>query len=413
MLRPTLCSALAVVLLAGASFAQDSDFGVTVPMTLSAGAMRTGRLQEDDPSRSLYSEGFRIMLYPTFKLGKHWFGYAAVQLRENPYFYYDAYYPGHAFDTDAIQAYIGYSTRLENTSIVIKAGQLTTAFGSFPLRYDDTENPLLDQPLSYITQLPIRGDQLICNVADLRKNSYGWVAGSCGGNGGWAGGLTPVTLYGLPGAQIEASRGHFDGRLQFTGRSPAVSDEWTTRLSYFQWAAGGGYTITQGVRIGMSAFRGPYLDRVVSSYLPAGTSIRDFPATGVGIDGQFVRGHWNINGEWQRFQFDLPNFTVSPTTTAGYGEVKRILTPRFYAAVRAGYLKNGSVTDASGVSLPLASIAPTLTDVEFGGGIWLRRNLLLKGSYGWLHMPGSDDGEYNVLGLQLVATIHKLNWAWR
>lgn len=400
-----------MIAMAAASSAQDGNFGIAIPVTVSGGVLHSGRLQEGDPTQSPFAGGFRVMMYPTLKLGPHWFAYSAVQVRMTPYFYYDAYYPGRELYTNTIQAFVGYTTRTEKTTIVIKAGRLATAFGSFPLRYDETDNPLLDQPLAYVTQLPLRGDQLQCGTADLLWQYYGWVEGSCGGRSGVGGGLTPVTLYGLPGVQIEASRGHLDGRMQLTARSPAASEYFTTRLGYLQWAAGAGYTIRQGTRIGVSAFRGPYLDRAVASFLPAGTSVRDFPATGIGVDGQWARGRWSVNAEWQRFQFDLPNFAVSPTTTAGYAEAKSVLTPRLYLAARVGHLKNGSVTDSGQVSA--LQYAPTLTSLELGAGVWLRRNLLLKSSYGWLHTEGMTGTQDNIFGLQLVANLHALNWAFR
>ena len=404
---------LAVMLVAAAvpCLAQDSNFGIAMPVTASGGILQSGRLQEADPTASKFAEGFRVMMYPTLKLGSHWFAYSALQVRLSPYFYYDAYNPGAEPYTNTIQAYVGYTARTEKTTWVVKAGRLATAFGSFALRYDDTENPLLDQPLQYVTELPLRADQLPCGTNDLLWQYYGWVQASCGGRPGAGGGLLPVTLYGLPGVQIEASRGHLDGRLQLTASSPATSEFWTTRLSYAQWAAGGGYTIRQGTRIGVSAFRGPYLDRAVASFLPAGTGVRDFPATGIGVDGQWARGRWSVNAEWQRFQFDLPNFVVSPTTTAGYLETKSVLTPRLYLAGRVGYVKNGSVLDSGLVYA--SQYAPTLTSLELGAGVWLRRNLLLKGSYEWLFTEGETGTQDNVLGFQLVANIHALNWAFR
>jgi hypothetical protein len=410
MLKGKLAFA-AMIAMAGLCSAQDSNFGIAVPVTVSAGTLHTQRLVADDPTHSPFAEGFRVMMYPTLKLGSHWFAYAAVQVRMTPYFYYDSYDAERELYTNTIQAFAGYTTRTEKTTLVIKAGRLATAFGSFALRYDDTDNPLLDQPLAYTTQLPLRTDQLPCGTPDVMWQYYGWVQFECGGRPGTGGGLTPVTLYGLPGVQIEASSGHLDGRMQLSARSPATSEYFTTRLEYLQWTAGAGYTIRQGTRIGVSAFRGPYLDRAVASLLPTGTSVRDFPATGIGVDGQWARGRWSVNAEWQRFQFDLPNFVVFPSTTAGYGEAKSVITPRLYLAGRVGYLKNGRVTDTTLVSAP--QYAPTLTSFELGAGVWLRRNLLLKGSYGWLHSEGETGGENNIFGFQLVANIHALNWAFR
>ena len=76
--------------------------------------------------------------------------------------------------------------------------------------------------------------------------------------------------------------------------------------------------------------------------------MRSFPASGLGLEVQWARGHWSASGEWQRFQYDLPGFTQAPSVISTYGEAKRILTPRLYLAGRAGWLKPGGAADTSG-----------------------------------------------------------------
>ena len=199
----------AFFLLAVSALAQDSTWEFSAPVTLSAGAMHTDRLELADPDSSSGAAAFRAMFYPTVKLGSHWFGYAAVQVRSLPYFYYDAFLPQRGVTSDVIQAFLGYSIHRGNLALIVKAGRLSTAFGSFPLRYDDMDNPLVDQPLSYITEIPIRADQLLCGTNDLRSQSYGYVGAACGGTAGWGPGLQPVTLYGLPGAEASYNRKTF------------------------------------------------------------------------------------------------------------------------------------------------------------------------------------------------------------
>jgi hypothetical protein len=343
-------------------------------------------------------------------LGSHWFGYAAIQARKIPYFYYDAFLKDRSMQTDVIQAYLGYSLHAGNATMVFKAGQLTTTFGSFPLRYDDADNPLIDQPLNYITEIPLRTDQLSCGTSELLRQHYGFVAAGCGGHPGGGPGLTPVTLYGLLGAQAEISVGRFDARLQMTNNSPAYPT-WTITRQYLQWAAGGGFTIRQGFRIGGSAFRGPYLESSVVAGLPPGTTVRDFPATGIGIDGQWAWRRYSVNGEWQHLEFAAPNFVISPTVNAGYAEGKVRLTPRFYMAGRVGRLGPGTVTDIHGVTAN--NFAPALKSYELAAGAWLNRYALLKVSYSWLKSEGSTSNLSNVIGFQLVTQFRPVQWAWR
>ena len=404
------CGAMAMPALSQNSDSQDSNYGFSLPITLSGGAMYTGRLQFEDPGNSPVTPGFQAMLYPTLTLGPHWFAYAAEQFRLAPYLYYDAYDPDHEWYVQTLQAFIGYQIRREKTTVVFKAGRLTSAFGAFPLHYDDADNALLDQPLSYIQTLTLRNNQLPCSVADLLWQNYGYVSSGCGGASGGSEGLTPVTLYGLPGIQAEVSSHRLDGRIQVTSGSPSNPLSLSHAPQYAQWVLGGGYTILQGFRVGISGFRGPYLSPNVAPLLPAGTSVRDFPASGLGLDVQWARAHWSVSGEWQRFQYDLPGFPQAPSVSSTYGEAKRVLTPRLYVAGRAGWLKPGGAADTTGAST--SQFSPWIASYELGGGWWLNRHQLLKASYEWLRIESVPGTRTNVLGVQFVTTFHAVDQAF-
>jgi hypothetical protein len=400
-----LCGALAIP-----AWPQDSNYGFSLPVTLSAGGMYTGRVQFEDPGSTPVTGGFQAMLYPTLTLGPHWFAYAAEQFRYAPYYYYDAYDPDHEWYIQTVQAFVGYQIRKEKTSIVFKAGRLSSAFGAFPLHYDDADNALLDQPLSYIQTLTLRNDQLPCGVADLLWQNYGYIANSCGGAAGGNEGLTPVSLYGLPGVQAEISSHRVDGRVQVTSGSPSNPLSLSHAPQYAQWVLGGGYTILQGLRVGVSGFRGPYLSPDVAPVLPVGASVRSFPASGVGLEVQWAHGHWSTSGEWQRFQYDLPGFTQAPSVISTYGEAKRMLTPRLYMAGRAGWLKPGGAADSTGAST--GQFSPWIASYELAGGWWLNRHQLVKASYEWLKIQYLQGTQTNVLGVQFVTTFHAMDQAF-
>ena len=386
---------------------QSSNYGFSLPVTLSGSAMDTGRVHFEDPGISPVTGGFRIMLYPTLTLGRHWFFYAAEELRFAPYFYYDTYEPEHEWYIQAQQAFVGYQIHGEKTSVVFKAGNLASAFGAFPPRYDDADNALIDQPLSYIQYLSVRNDQLPCGVADLLGQNPFNVLNHCGGPPGPSEGITPVNLYGMPGIQAEISSHRLDGRIQIASGSPADPLSLSHAPQYAQWVVAGGYTIRQGLRVGISGFRGPYLAPDVTPWLPAGTSARTFPASGLGLEAQWARGHWSASGEWQRFQYDLPGFIQVPSVISTYGEAKRILTPRFYVAGRAGWLKPGGATDSSGAFTN--QFAPAIASYELAGGWWLNRHQLLKASYEWLRVENLPGTQNNVVGVQFVTTFHALD----
>lgn len=400
---------LALPLCAAFAAAQDSGSGISIPVTLSGGAMYTQRLQLTGESQSPYTAGAQLMLYPTVQFDSHWFAYAAIDFRVAPYLYYDAYDPDHDIYSRVIQAYAGYSIRTANTSLVIKAGQLASAFGSFPLRYDDAQNPLLDQPLSYIQTLSVGAGQIPCGVKELLAQHYGYVTGSCGG-AGWGYGLTPVTLYGLRGAEVDFSGYRVDARLQVTNSSPSDPLSLNASGQYAQWTAGAGYTIVQGFRVGFSAFRGPYLESSLAPLLPSGATLRNFPASAVGLDAQWARGRWSASGEWQRFQYDLPNFTTAPSVVSTYGEVKAVISPRLFLAGRAGWMLPGGAADLTGAST--SQFAPYVASYEMGAGSWINRHQLLKASYEWLHIQNFPGRQLDVLGVQFVTTFHAYDRAF-
>ncbi len=238
--------ALAVLALAVACAAPAAaqEFDVSMPVTLTAEAIQTHRLQTEDPTATPYSAAFRALLYPTLKLSDNWFVSAAVQFSSTPFFYYDAFSAERTVEHQIIQAYVGYKRNTSFGAVLVKAGQLATAFGSFPIHYDDADNPLIDQPLTYLPLLP-------CRVTICAPNS----------NGEW---LAPATLYGLPGIEVDASIRRLDLRLQVTNSSPTNPQNLLSDSQHVQWTAGGGYTFANGFRVGMSGFRGPYLDRGVA-----------------------------------------------------------------------------------------------------------------------------------------------------
>jgi hypothetical protein len=394
------------------ALSQEAESGITLPVTITGEALYTHRLQSAEANASPATAAFHAVLYPGFKLGSHWFVYSSIHVSSTPFYYSDAYEPDHQLETQVVQAFLGYTRNYGTTSVVVKAGKLASAFGAFPLHYDDADNPLLDQPLPYAAYLNLRADQLPCGVSDLLGQQYASSPNyACGGASGGGEGLMPVTLYGLPGVELDVSSHKIDARLQLTNSSPVNPQSLLSGSQQAQWTAGAGYSLVQGFRVGFSAFRGSFLDHSVAGFLPAGHSVRDFPATGAGLDAQWARGRWSATGEWQWFRFDYPNFLRSPTSSFGYAEVKAVLNPRTYLAVRAGYQRNSRVEDNHEWSSE--SFAPNLQAYEFAMGFRPNRWQLLKVGYEWLQGEEISGTRDNVFGIQLVTSIQALSKAIR
>jgi hypothetical protein len=209
---------------------------------------------------------------------------------------------GRDVKADVLQANVTYARISDRGSLTLRAGQMTSAFGSFLLRYDPGVNPLTQMPLS-----------------------YGYY-------------YKPVTSLGLLGAQVDITVGRFDFRAQFTNSSPANVRAPFDSDQYTNWTAGVGYTIRQGLRIGASGYHGPYLHRGYQYFFPGESNPNKLPATAYGVDVQWGQGPWNANGEWQHF---LMTYHAIPTFTqhTGYAEIRRTITPRWYAATRLEYLR--------------------------------------------------------------------------
>lgn len=133
--------------------------------------------------------------------------------------------------------------------------------------------------------------------------------------------------------------------------------------------------------------------------------------TAVGIDGQWARGRWSVNGEWQRFYFLYPRYTISPALKYGYVEAKVVLHPRLYLAARFGD-SNLGLLQRSGAPKPVL-VVPNRESTEVAIGYRINRAQLLKIGYEWLHRDGTLDTRNNIIGVQLVTSIDAFSKAFR
>jgi hypothetical protein len=346
---------------AASGFAQEAASGIDVAATVSGEVVSSQALTDKPRDGSPAIGGFRAVLYPTWKIDDHWAISGAINVVSRPYFEDDFTSQGYGVSGRILNLNLGYSKVWKNGSVVIRAGQLSSAFGSFLLRYDDTANALINTPMQ-----------------------YGYYTNAV------------VSTLGLAGAQIDLTHGKWDGRVQFTTSSPANPRSVFDDAQYPNWTGGLGYTFRQGFRVGLSGYRGPYLDRRSRFYAPGESSPRQLPASAVGADASFAWDHWNVYGEWQWFDMTyhkIPAFRVN----AGYGELRRVLHPRWYVAARAGYL-HGTFSFGSEV-------------YEAAVGFRPNTHQLIKVSYALEHERFSGR-LCTVTGIQLVTQIHPLSLAW-
>ena len=335
--------------------AQEAESGFELRATMTGAAMYSHRLAEAPRRGDPLTAGFRSVLYPTWKLSRNWVVAGAVQAHSRPYFFEQFSTQGHGVKADILQGHLTYSRFGKDKSIAIRMGLLSSAFGSYLLRYDDAVNPLIDMPMT-----------------------YGYYYKS-------------VTTLGLAGVQMDATFHRLDARAQFVNSSPANRRSVFDTDQYGNWAGGVGYTILQGFRVGMSAYRGPYLHRQYPFYRRGEAAPRELPATAIGIDADWARGHWNGAGEMQWFNRDYRATKVF-TQDAGYMEVRRVLHPRWYVAERADYIRS---------SVP----AGVTRSFETAIGFRPNRHQLIKAGYQILQHPRSRGSLSNALAIQIVTTV--------
>jgi hypothetical protein len=344
------------VLWTGNLAAQEANSGLDLRATLTGQFAASNVYTEKPRSGAPVGVGFRSVIYPTWKLSGNWTVTGAWQLATRPFFYEDFSTKGYGANGNLLVASLNYARISGKGSILIRAGQLTTAFGAFLLRYDDADNPLIDLPIEY--------------------GYYG----------------APISNLSVAGAQIDATRDRWDGRVQFANSSPANPRSLFARDQYGNWAGGAGFTIRQGFRVGVSGYRGPYLDRQSPYFWYGEVNPSKLPARALGLEASWAYGHWSVQGEVQSFV--LP-YTVIPTyrEQAGFVELKRVLGPRWYVAAREGY-----------------SHANTSGDVQsFEGAAGFRpgRFQLIKISYEQEHYTMGTYRNENTLGIQFVTTLHR------
>jgi hypothetical protein len=346
----------------GEALAQEAASGFDLRTTLSAGLFEGNAPATAPRDGSSWVAGMRAVFYPTWKLDDHWSFSGAVQVHSRPYFHDEMTSQGYGLKTDLLQATLNYSRFWKDGSVVLRAGAMSSAFGSFLLRYDDADNPLINAP-----------------------RTYGYY-------------YSPVTTLGLMGAEADATYKKLDGRLQFVNSSPANRRSIFDRDQYGNWAGGAGYTIRQGLRAGVSFYDGPYLDRRDPYYFPGEAPPRQLPARAFGVDGQWAAGHWNVQGEVQRFAME---YRLIPTfhENAAYAECKRVLHPRWFAGARMGYVAT--------------SATPTMQ--VFEGVVGYRPNTreIVKVGYGVDRVSGPGASLTGTFQVQFVTMLHPMSFAAR
>jgi len=130
--------------------AQEASSGFELRTTVSAVSSYSQELTEEPREGAPVTGGFRAILYPTWKLNSHWTLSGAYQVISRPYFAEDFETQGHGVKGELLQLNLSYARFWNhNRSVVVRVGQMSSAFGAFLQRYDSMQNPLIGIPPAY------------------------------------------------------------------------------------------------------------------------------------------------------------------------------------------------------------------------------------------------------------------------
>jgi hypothetical protein len=129
-----------------------------------------------------------------------------------------------------------------------------------------------------------------------------------------------------------------------------------------------------GVRVGVSAARGPYLIEPLEPLLPPGKHVEDYHQKLVMADLELVAGHLEARAEGARNVWETP--TVGDLeVTSGYVELRYALPFGAFLAGRLDAMRFGKITDSLGARRPWDA---DLSRVETGAGYRFTRSAQAK-----------------------------------
>lgn len=207
---------------------------------------------------------------------------------------------------------------------------------------------------------------------------------ACGGRG-WLSAFSlgnPTPAAGVPmvaalrwdtGVQVHAATSWIEAAASVTAGSlaePVLPDDKSGEQVAWRLAI----HPLSGLHVGVSAARGPFLNRSTLRSAGAGDRARDFGQTAVGADLEYSRDYYLVRIEAIRSTWTLPTIRVPLRAVAASVEGRYKVTPRLHVAARVDRLGFSSLQGAAHTDEWDAPV----TRAEVGGGYLLRRNLQLK-----------------------------------
>jgi hypothetical protein len=292
------------VLLLGAAFAE-AQLLPTEPVSMAdgrvvVGAEVTGTFASEDPGFFNYTDyeysalrNFRIGLAAQFRASR-WLQVLG-ELRVD-----------HGTHIEPAALYVRLRPWPERR-FDIQAGRVPATFGAFSRNTYGTGNLLIGTPLAYQYLTSLRPDSLPATGEDLlRMRGRGWLSNFPLGVTSPDRGLPIInSVRADTGVQVHGVSGMFEWTGAVTAGSlsnPRVRDDNDGRQLVGRVVA----RPLPAVALGVSAARGPYVDRVVEGALPANAQLDDAVQRAIGLDAEYSEGRFLVRAEVIRSHWNLP-----------------------------------------------------------------------------------------------------------
>ena len=219
-------------------------------------------------------------------------------------------------------------------AFVVDAGKMIHPLGAFGARVLSTRNPLIGIPDGYLPVYPL-------------------------------------------GLMISGVRGKVDYRAAAISLPPTHRDYVPRPDQLARPLIGFGVTPIAGLRLGMSATEGPYLNGELSASQLNDESWQSYRQRVIAADVQYGFGHFDLRAEFVTASFDVPR-NSDIDGQAGYAEARATLTPRVFVAARGEFNRYPFIRPISETTW--VSRRTELRGLEVGGGFRFGANTVMKAS---------------------------------
>jgi hypothetical protein len=261
----------------------------------------------------------------------------------------------------------------KNRSLDIQAGRIPPAFGAFSRRAYASGNPLIGYPLAYQYLTSLRSDAVPLDADELlRMRARGWRPIYRLGAQSIGTGMPLITAFRWD-TGVEFRLGSDPVMLSAAVTNGTISDphgkdnnggkQISGRL---QWRP------VVGLVLGGSIARGPYLSEAVIQASAPSSGER-----ALGFDAEYSRDHWLVRSEGVWNRWGVPTISTPLTARALFVEGSYKIFPGIFVAARGDTL---SFNQLAGTLQTRTWDAP-VKRFETGLGVYVRRNLLAKGTY--------------------------------